>query len=110
MKTLDPKLLDEVVRRIAQAVQPQRIYLYGSHAYGAPHADSDVDLLVLVEKSAVPYYQRTRPIYKALRGLLMPVEIRVVTDAEFSRRVNWVVSVEREASRRGKIVYERRAR
>ncbi|MBI5830206.1 MAG: nucleotidyltransferase domain-containing protein [Chloroflexi bacterium] len=65
VKTLDPKLLDEVVRRIARAVQPERIYLYGSHAYGAPNADSDVDLLVLVEKSDVPYYQRTRPIYKA---------------------------------------------
>ncbi len=29
MKTLDPQLLDEVVRRVAQAVQPQKIYLYG---------------------------------------------------------------------------------
>ena len=29
MKTLDPKLLDEVVRRIVQAIQPEKIYLYG---------------------------------------------------------------------------------
>ena len=29
MKTLDPKVLNEIVRRIVQAVQPEKIYLYG---------------------------------------------------------------------------------
>ncbi|MBI5079988.1 MAG: nucleotidyltransferase domain-containing protein [Chloroflexi bacterium] len=53
MKTLDPNLLDEVVRRIAEAIHPEKIYLYGSHAYGTPHEDSDVDLLVLIDKSEV---------------------------------------------------------
>jgi predicted nucleotidyltransferase len=41
-----------VIRRFAQGVarrfRPQRIILFGSHAYGTPHADSDVDLLVVM--------------------------------------------------------------
>jgi predicted nucleotidyltransferase len=35
-------------RRVAERFQPDRIILFGSHAYGTPHADSDVDLLVVM--------------------------------------------------------------
>ena len=35
-------------RQIAERFHPHRIILFGSHAYGAPHADSDVDLLVIM--------------------------------------------------------------
>jgi predicted nucleotidyltransferase len=35
-------------RRIAERFQPEKIILFGSHAYGAPHADSDVDILVIM--------------------------------------------------------------
>jgi hypothetical protein len=32
MKVIEARLLDDIVRRIVAAFQPQRIYLYGSHA------------------------------------------------------------------------------
>src|SRR6202795_2676038 len=41
-----------VIRRYARAIadefQPDKIILFGSYAYGTPHADSDVDLLVVM--------------------------------------------------------------
>jgi predicted nucleotidyltransferase len=41
-----------VIRRYARAVanefQPDKIILFGSYAYGTPHEDSDVDLLVVM--------------------------------------------------------------
>src|ERR1700722_15582491 len=41
-----------VIRQFARAVaaqfQPDKIILFGSHAYGEPHADSDVDILVVM--------------------------------------------------------------
>ncbi|HKI34567.1 MAG TPA: nucleotidyltransferase domain-containing protein [Gemmataceae bacterium] len=41
-----------VIRRFARAVaekfQPDKIILFGSYAYGTPHADSDVDILVIM--------------------------------------------------------------
>ncbi len=41
-----------VIRRYAQQVaerfQPDRIILFGSYAYGTPHEESDVDLMVVV--------------------------------------------------------------
>src|SRR5687768_12591099 len=42
-----------VIRRFARAVaerfHPEKIILFGSHAYGQPHADSDVDVLVIMQ-------------------------------------------------------------
>ncbi len=35
-------------RQVAERFQPDRIILFGSHAYGTPHADSDVDILVIM--------------------------------------------------------------
>src|SRR5438445_8858639 len=35
-------------RRVAERFRPDKIILFGSHAYGMPHADSDVDLLVVM--------------------------------------------------------------
>ncbi len=35
-------------RQVAERFHPEKIILFGSHAYGRPHADSDVDLLVIM--------------------------------------------------------------
>jgi len=33
---------------VAKRFQPDKIILFGSHAYGTPHVDSDVDILVVM--------------------------------------------------------------
>src|SRR4051812_16139592 len=35
-------------RRIAERFRPQKIILFGSYASGTPHAESDIDLLVIM--------------------------------------------------------------
>lgn len=40
-----------LLRCHASAFQPQRIILFGSHAYGKPDPDSDVDVLVVMPNS-----------------------------------------------------------
>src|SRR5579871_122000 len=35
-------------RQIAERFRPNKIILFGSYAYGTPHAESDVDLLVIM--------------------------------------------------------------
>lgn len=41
-------LIRRFARQVAKQFQPDRIILFGSHAYGKPHADSDVDILVIM--------------------------------------------------------------
>ena len=106
MKTLGNEILDEMVRRIVAALQPRRIYLYGSFAYGQPHENSDVDLFVVTNHSSLPPHRRAVEVYRALRGLRVPVEVKVVTEAEFERRSHWISSIERVVEEKGKILYE----
>ena len=35
-------------RDVAEQFHPDKIILFGSHAYGKPHIDSDVDILVIM--------------------------------------------------------------
>lgn len=42
------RVIRRYARRIGERFQPEKIILFGSYAYGAPHADSDVDLLVIM--------------------------------------------------------------
>ena len=106
MKDIDQELLDASVQRIVAALDPEVVYLYGSHAYGQPHEDSDVDLLVVIGDSALPPHRRAIAAYRALRGLFFPAEIKVVTRAEFQRRAQWRSSIERIALEKGRRLYE----
>src|SRR5437764_548526 len=41
----------QFARQIAERFQPEKIILFGSYAYGSPHRESDVDLLVIMPAS-----------------------------------------------------------
>ena len=110
MKVLQVALLNEIVRRIVTALQPETIYLYGSHAHGRTHEDSDVDLLVVLREATRSGHENAIEAYRALRGLYVPAEVKVVTRSEFERRSQWLSSVERIAKEKGRILYASSAR
>jgi predicted nucleotidyltransferase len=42
------RLIRRFARDVAERFHPDKIILFGSYAYGTPHADSDVDILVVM--------------------------------------------------------------
>lgn len=40
------RVIRRFARQVVERFHPDRIILFGSHAYGTPHVDSDVDILV----------------------------------------------------------------
>jgi predicted nucleotidyltransferase len=42
------RVIREFARAVAEQFHPDKIILFGSHAYGTPHEDSDVDILVVL--------------------------------------------------------------
>ncbi len=42
------KQINAFVAQVVRQFHPQRVVLFGSYAYGTPSADSDVDLLVVM--------------------------------------------------------------
>ena len=98
-------ILIEVTKRITQAIAPEKIYLFGSHAWGHPTVDSDIDLFVIVNKSDQPAYRRSRAVYKHLHGLREPIEIVVRTKEEVERGKSVTTSLTRKVLDQGKLIY-----
>jgi uncharacterized protein len=42
------RVIRRYAREVAEHFHPDKIILFGSYAYGTPHADSDVDILVVM--------------------------------------------------------------
>lgn len=97
--------LAELVKRIVQAVQPEQILLFGSHVWGQPNAESDIDLLIVLSASSQPGYRRAREVYRSLRGLRLPIEVVVRTRDEMTRAARVPTSLERQALDRGRRLY-----
>lgn len=78
--------IDTVVERIAALYDPDRIYLFGSHAKGRATAGSDLDLVV-VRASDEPRYARGRDVGWALRGTAFRMDLLFVTPGELAEEL-----------------------
>jgi len=100
----DPALA-EVVRRLVQAYEPERIYLFGSVARGEAGPDSDYDIMVIVADDAPPERLRSRLAYQALRGTGTAADVVVWPRSGFERRTRVVTSLPATVSREGVLLY-----
>lgn len=105
MKVLPPGLLDDAVGRLKQEFQPEAIYLFGSHAWGQPNEDSDVDLLVVVRQSSERATERMRRAHRCLANLGVSKDVVVQTRAEFDRYRHLPVSLQYQILQRGRKLY-----
>src|SRR5271154_2906278 len=92
-------------RRIAERFQPDKIILFGSYAYGTPHNESDVDLLVVMRtRNAIDQSIRIKTAFKRLFSL----DLIVRTPWQIERGLkddNWLL---REIVEKGRVLYETR--
>ncbi|HYV34522.1 MAG TPA: nucleotidyltransferase domain-containing protein [Gemmataceae bacterium] len=98
------RLIRQFARDVAERFQPDKIILFGSYAYGKPHADSDVDILVVMPASnelnqsvkislAIPYN--------------FPLDLIVRTPENMRWRLAEGDSFLQEITGRGKVLYEK---
>lgn len=105
MKTIQPGLLETAVERLQAEFQPEEIYLFGSPAWGTPHKDSDVDLLVIVRSSGEKAIQRMQRAHHCLGDLDMSKDVFVQTRAEFDRYRHLRTSIQHQILHRGRKLY-----
>ena len=102
--TLEQETLDDIIGRIVEAVQPERIILFGSAARGVMGRNSDVDLLVVKEgENAWTVMGR---IYENLYGVDAAVDAVVVSPEEVERYKDSHALVIKPALQEGRVVYE----
>jgi uncharacterized protein len=92
-------------RQVAAQFHPEKIILFGSHAYGTPHADSDVDLLVIMP--ARNQHDQAFKIRYALPAPF-PMDLLVRTPNNLQWRLKEGESFHTEIVTKGKVLYEKR--
>jgi predicted nucleotidyltransferase len=97
--------IESVVRQIVERFQPEQIILFGSYAYGRPSPGSDVDLLVVMDTPLKEMEQAVR-ICQSIE-YHFGLDLIVRTPATMARRLALGGSFLHEATRKGKVLYER---
>jgi uncharacterized protein len=92
-------------KQIAERFQPDKIILFGSYAYGTPHEESDVDLMVIMPaRNTTDQALRIELAFERQFSL----EVHVCTPTQLKRRLkeddrDWFLY---EVVTKGKVLYE----
>ena len=103
--TVTIEAIQAVSDEIAKLFSPEKILLFGSHAYGTPHEGSDVDILVIL-----PFQER--PFTKSLeilRAINRPfgIDLLARTPEDTQKRYQEGDPLIRDVIDKGQILYER---
>ena len=98
------RIIRRFARQVAERFSPDKIILFGSYAYGTPHADSDVDILVVMPAR--------NELDMAVRISLdidprFPLDIIVRTPKNMKWRLEEGDSFLREITSKGKVLHEK---
>jgi predicted nucleotidyltransferase len=98
------RVIRQFASQVAERFQPDKVVLFGSYAYGTPHADSGVDILVIM-----PARNQLDQAFKIHSTLLppFPLDILVRTPANMHRRLAEGDSFHTEIVARGKVLYKK---
>ena len=101
---LTPLDIDQLRDRIAEAMHPEKIFLFGSYAEGKATEDSDVDLLVVME-SELPPHSRNIAVKRLFPLRKFPLDAFVYTPDEFLRYKDVPGTIVYSATHDGKLIY-----
>jgi predicted nucleotidyltransferase len=92
---------------IKETVDCEKIYLFGSYAYGEPHQDSDLDFYVVIPDDAGRPIEVMQRIHTNLgaQGQTTPIDIIATRSSRFAD-LSVLPSMERKIVREGVLLYE----
>ena len=105
MQATDKKI-KQIAAKIAREYKPDKVILFGSHAWGNPSPDSDVDLFI-IKKSKKRQIDRMRELRMKLIGNnFPPLDLLIYTPKELNRRLAIGDFFVREIIENGQVLYE----
>jgi len=107
VKNSTNKYIRQMVERIVELFEPDKIILFGSRARGQAGLNSDVDLLVVMPVSGSKR-EKAIEVAVALHDIPIAKDIIVSTPDDFQWRKEIVGTIERPAAREGKLLYARK--
>jgi uncharacterized protein len=94
----------QLCKRIVQEFKPEKIILFGSHAYGQPTPESDLDLLVIMQFEGDPLEQAVAMLNRL--NVLLPIDLLVRTPEQIRHRLEIGDSFMRDIVEQGKVMYD----
>lgn len=67
--SLSSELIHQITSRLVQKLNPETIILFGSHAWGSPDEESDIDLCMIVADD-IPHFDRIDLAAQGLEALM----------------------------------------
>ncbi len=94
-------------------LNPYLILLFGSYAYGTPHEDSDIDLLVVTKDNFIPKnFEEKHKIYLQVSRKIRHIKMQIAVDLivhtlpMYEKFIKQDSSFAHEITTQGKIIYE----
>ncbi len=94
-------------------LNPYLILLFGSYAYGTPHEDSDIDLLVVTNDDFIPKnFEEKHKIYLQVSRKIRHIKMQIAVDLivhtlpMYEKFIKQDSSFAHEITTQGKIIYE----
>jgi predicted nucleotidyltransferase len=107
MERVLPEKIYEVSNRIQNAVEAEKIILFGSYAYGTPREDSDYDFYVVLPDRSTKPLLALQTIYRNLGDTgMVPVDVLAGYKTRFEERSK-LPTIERKIASDGVVLYER---
>lgn len=107
-----PKELTLILERLKK-LNPYKVILFGSSAYGRPDRDSDVDLIVVTNEEFFPVsYQEKSDLYLKVSNALtdvagtIPIDLIVYTKSMYRKFIQMGSLFSKEVIQKGVVLYE----
>ena len=107
MKILDNTILQEITERLVAEFDPDQVILFGSHAWGTPNENSDIDLYVVIPNTPERPLARARRALSCLEKLQVSKDVLVRTRLEAQKYQAVYASLESLIFEKGRKLYER---
>ena len=105
-KLIPRAVIRRYARQIAERFRPEKIILFGSYAYGEPHKDSDVDILVVMP--ATNHISQAVKIRMALPDPPFSLDLIVRSPKKLRSRLKQGDSMIAEIVGKGEVLHEKR--
>ena len=102
---ISSETIDSITSALVEAAKPTKVILFGSYARGDAREDSDLDLLIVEPKLTSKRGEMVR-LRRLLRRFRVPVELIVVSQAEFNDWSPLTGTALYWANKEGKLLHE----
>lgn len=97
--------IELVKERLVKTYDPLAIYIFGSYAWGSPTEDSDLDLLIVVDRYKQDRYADMAEGHKSLIGIKIFKDILLYSKEQFEQSSHDKISLCYKVFKEGKQIY-----